>query len=93
MADVNELVLSKQLLRSATSIGASIVEALAGISKRDFIAKMAIASKESRESRYWLQLIDQAELVSIDVMKELNMVEELVKILTKIVKTSASNNG
>jgi four helix bundle protein len=49
-----EYILSKQLLRSATSIGANVEEATAGQSKRDFIAKMSIASKEARETRYWL---------------------------------------
>ena len=57
MIDQNEYVLSKQLLRSGTSIGANIEEATAGISKKDFIAKMSISSKEARETRYWLKLI------------------------------------
>ncbi len=48
----NEFVLSKQLLKSGTSIGANVEEALAGQSKKDFIAKMSIASKEARETRY-----------------------------------------
>ena len=51
----NEYVLSKQLLRSGTSIGANVEEALAGISKKDFIAKMSISSIEARETRYWLR--------------------------------------
>ena len=53
----NEYVLSKQFVRSATSIGANINEALAGISKKDFTAKMSIASKEARETDYWIQLL------------------------------------
>lgn len=52
-----EYILSKQLLRSGTSIGANINEAQAGQSKNDFIAKMAIASKEARESKYWIDLL------------------------------------
>ncbi|MBI4972631.1 MAG: four helix bundle protein, partial [Candidatus Omnitrophica bacterium] len=52
-----EFVISKQLLRSATSIGANIEEAIAGQSKKDFLHKMAIASKEARETRYWLRLL------------------------------------
>lgn len=52
-----EFVLSKQLLRSGTSIGANINEAQAGQSRADFVAKMCIASKESREARYWLELL------------------------------------
>lgn len=57
-----EFILSKQLLRSATSIGANVEEANAAQSKRDFIAKMSIASKEARETRYWLWLLDQSKL-------------------------------
>lgn len=52
----NEYVLSKQLLRSATSIGANVEEANAAQTKKDFIMKMSIASKEARETRYWLRL-------------------------------------
>ena len=55
--DKKEYTLSKQLLRSGTSIGANINEAQAGQSKKDFIAKMAIASKEARESKYWIRLL------------------------------------
>ncbi len=53
-----EFVLSKQLLRSGTSIGANVEEATAAISKRDFAYKMSISSKEARETRYWLRLLD-----------------------------------
>ena len=52
-----EYVISRQLLKSSTSIGANVEEALAGQTKRDFIAKMAISSKEARETRYWLRLL------------------------------------
>jgi len=52
----NEFVLSKQLLRSGTSIGANVEEALAGQSRADFLSKMSIASKEARESHYWLRV-------------------------------------
>ena len=55
--DKNEYVLSKQLLRSGTSIGANTNEAQAAQSKNDFIAKMVIASKEARESKYWIELL------------------------------------
>ena len=53
----NEFVLSKQLLRSGTSIGANVEEAQAGQSRADFISKMSIASKEARETCYWLRLL------------------------------------
>ena len=55
-----ESVMSKQLLRSATSIGANVEEAQAAQSKKDFVAKMAIASKEAREARYWLRLLERS---------------------------------
>jgi len=54
--DKKEYVLSKQLLRSGTSVGVNINEAQTGQSKKDFIAKVSIASKEARESRYWIKL-------------------------------------
>jgi four helix bundle protein len=84
----NEYVLSKQLLRSGTSIGANVEEALAGIPKKDFTAKMSISSKEARETKYWLRLIDRSNIVQIDVSKPLTEIESIINILTKIVKTS-----
>lgn len=86
-----EFVISKQLLKSGTSIGANIEEALAGQSKRDFITKMSISSKEARETKYWLRLLKQSELTSINVNDILIDVEELIKMLTAIVKTSQQN--
>jgi len=62
-----EFVLSKQMLRSGTSIGANIEEALAGQSRRDFLAKMSIASKEARETRYWLVLLQQSLLSGLEL--------------------------
>ncbi|MFA7447698.1 MAG: four helix bundle protein [Weeksellaceae bacterium] len=61
----NEYVLSKQVLRSGTSIGANVSEAMAAQSKKDFINKMSIASKEARETKYWLRLLDQSELTNL----------------------------
>lgn len=87
----NEYVLSKQLLRSGTSIGANVEEALAGISKKDFTAKMSISSKEARETKYWLRLIDRSNIVPIDVSKPLIEIESIINILTKIVETSQEN--
>lgn len=83
-----EFVLSKQLLRSGTSIGANIEEATAAQSKKDFIAKMSIASKEARETRYWLKLLDKSKLVDIGYQTYLTDIEQIINILTKIVKTS-----
>jgi len=87
----NESVLSKQLLRSGTSIGANVEEATAAQSKRDFLSKMSIASKEARETRYWLRLLNKSDLVSLDVSLELQQVEELIRILTSIVKTTSES--
>ncbi len=83
-----EFVLSKQLLRSGTSIGANAEEATAAISKKDFTAKMSIASKEARETRYWIRLLDKSKLVNIDLNTHLDDIEQLINILTAIVKTS-----
>lgn len=90
-----EYVLSKQLLRCGTSIGANINEAQAGQSKADFIAKMSIASKESREAKYWLELLcvtGYLDNTQPHVTSLLNQNEELIKILTSIVKTSQVNS-
>ena len=86
----NEYVLSKQLLRSGTSIGANVEEAQAAQSKKDFISKMAVASKEAREANYWLRLLDRSGYLSDFEKKEVIFSEilALVNILTKIVKTS-----
>jgi four helix bundle protein len=85
-------VLSKQLLRSGTSIGANVEEASAGQSKRDFITKMAIASKEARETRYWLRLLRDSQIVQMDFAIYLGNVESIIRILTKIVKTAQTRN-
>ena len=86
-----EYVLSKQLLRCGTSIGANINEAQAGQSKADFIAKMSIASKEARESKYWVDLLVKTDYLDINenhVQSLLSDIEEIIKLLTSIVKSS-----
>lgn len=88
LIEEKEFILSKQLLRSGTSIGANIEEAEAGISRKDFTAKMSIASKEARETKYWLRLLKHSDLTSISMGSYLQDVEELIRILTSIVKTS-----
>ena len=88
LCDQREYVLSKQLLRCGTSIGANVEEASAGQSRRDFVAKMSIASKEARETRYWLRLLQESQLVAVNVAYELGQVEELIRILTSIVKST-----
>jgi four helix bundle protein len=84
----NEVVLSKQLLASATSIGANIREASAASSRKDFIHKMAIASKEARETKYWLELIQTSEIVNYNLGELLDLNNELIKILNSIILTS-----
>jgi len=89
-----EYVLSKQLLRAGTSIGANVNEAQAGMSRKDFVAKMSIASKEARETKYWLNLLADSGYISKTDNKIKNLFEEIesiINILTKIVKTGASN--
>jgi four helix bundle protein len=88
MISNHEYVISKQLLRCSASVGANVEEANAGISKREFAMKMGIASKEARESKYWLRLLDKSQLVKGDYSKHLRSIEHMVNVLTKIVKTS-----
>lgn len=88
LVDKKEFILSKQLLRSATSVGANVEEATAAQTKKDFITKMSIASKEARETRYWLKLLDRSKLVDINYSSYLASIEHMINILTKIVKTS-----
>lgn len=84
-----EYVLSKQLLRSGTSIGANVEEAIAGQSRKDFLSKMAVASKEARETRYWLVLLQKSKLTNADLNPVIRNSEEIIRILTAIVKTTA----
>jgi four helix bundle protein len=89
-----EYVLSKQLLRSATSIGANVNEAQAAISKKDFISKISISSKEARETKYWLMLLKDSNYIDINKIKVKKLFEEIdsiIKILTSIVKTGQEN--
>ena len=86
-----EYILSKQLVRSGTSIGANVNEAQAGQSKKDFVAKMSIASKEARESKYWIDLLIKTEYLSLEdkhTQSLLSESDELVRLLTSIVKSS-----
>lgn len=93
MCGQQEYVISKQLLRSGTSVGANIQEAQAAISKRDFTSKMSISSKEAREARYWLLLSKYGKLTNLDFDNLIEKCEELIKILTSIVKTSQAKTN
>ena len=88
LRDQKHYEIASQLLRSGTSIGANIEEALAGQSRKDFFAKMCVASKEAREANYWLRLITDAEILEKNLSQKFIVdSEELIKILTSIVKT------
>jgi len=83
-----ERVLSKQLLRSGTSVGANVEEAIGGQSGKDFFAKLNIAYKEARESHYWLRLLhDTGYLTESQTQSLLADTEELQKIIGSILKT------
>ena len=84
----NEYVLSKQLLRSGTSIGANVEEAIGGQSDKDFFAKMTIAYKEARETHYWLRLLTDTSYLSNEESESLlSDIEEILKIIGSIQKT------
>jgi four helix bundle protein len=80
-----EYILSKQVLRSGTSIGANIEEAIGGQSKKDFTAKMYIAHKEARETKYWLELLRDGKILERSFADSIfNDCEEICKILASI---------
>ncbi|MBK6905375.1 MAG: four helix bundle protein [Saprospirales bacterium] len=91
LKNAKEYDIGRQILRSGTSIGANVSEALAAQSRRDFISKMAIASKESRETNYWLFLLKESRLTNYDLKPLLTDCDEILRILTAIVKTSQKN--
>ena len=87
-----EYVLSKQMLRSGTSIGANLAEADYGISKKDFLAKVYIALKECSETIYWLDLLFETNYISKKEYESINSdAIELLKMLTSIAKTTSNN--
>lgn len=86
-----EFVLSKQLLKSGTSVGAMIREAEHSESKADFIHKMAIAQKEINETLYWLELMQATEYISKQEFESINVdAIEIIKMLTSSIKTAKS---
>ena len=92
-SEKKEYILSKQLLRSGTSIGANVKEAIRGQSKADFIAKMSIALKEASESEYWLELLHETDYLDDKQYESIyNDCQEIIKLLTSIIK-SAKNNS
>ena len=86
MKDGAALILGKQYLRSATSVGANIAEALSAESAADFIHKYSIAQKEARESQYWLALLERSEILSSTGLSDIKQeTDELIAILTTII--------
>ncbi|MGB0347691.1 MAG: four helix bundle protein [Balneolaceae bacterium] len=92
LVDQREFVISKQLLRSGTSIGANIEEAIAAQSRKDFIHKLSISNKEARETKYWLRLLKKSTLTYIDVTNQLDEIQQIINILTSIIKTTKENS-
>lgn len=87
--DKKEYVLSKQILRSGTSIGANVEEAIGGITKKDFINKMFNAYKEARETNYWINLLRDSEILESNIaVSLLKDCDAIIKILGKIISTS-----
>ena len=92
VAEQREFVLSKQLLRSGTSIGANIEEALAASSTADFINKLNVAAKEARETSYWLRLLHDNDFLPTPAFNSVHSHNlELLKIISSILLTTKSN--
>lgn len=89
LAANKEFIISKQLLRSSTSIGANIEEAQAAQSRRDFLSKISIAAKEARETHYWLRLLNESKIMNIDVRSYISKIISIGKVLTNIIKTTS----
>jgi four helix bundle protein len=84
-----EYELAKQVLRSGTSVAANIEEAVGGYSRKDFYARLGIAYKEARETRFWLRLLNSTELLEQKLFESLeNDCNELIKLLIAILKTN-----
>lgn len=94
ISEKKEFVLSKQILKSGTSIGANIEESIGGQSKKDFISKISISYKEARETIYWLKLLQATDYLSEqEATSLLYDAEELCKIIGKIQTTIKSRNS
>ncbi len=93
-SDKKEFVLSKQLLRSGTSIGANINESQEAQSKADFVSKLSISLKEARESKYWIELLKETKYLNNKESEDiLNDLIEIIKLLVSIIKTTKENNA
>lgn len=89
LKDNNEYILSKQVLRSGTSIGANIEESQGAQSRKDFISKLSISYKEARETHYWLRLLKDSGIAEDKITQSMiGDCEELIKMLTSILNSS-----
>jgi four helix bundle protein len=89
VGEKKEFIISKQIFRSGTSIGANVSESRNAQSKEDFINKLNIALKEADETAYWLRILKRTEFISQDQFSSLNEdVQELISILVSIIKTT-----
>jgi len=85
----HDTVIGKQLMRSGTSIGANVKEAIRGVSKADFTAKMSISLKEASESEFWIEILRDTSYITPDQAESLlEDCRELIKLLMTIIKTS-----
>ena len=91
-ADKKEYTLSKQLLRSGTSVGAMFTEAEHAQTKKDFLHKMAIAQKEINETIYWLNLLKESDYLSTEQHESISMdAVEIIRLITSILKSTKKN--
>ena len=91
LTENKEFIISKQLLKSGTSVWANLIESNSWESKRDFLHKISISLKEAQETSYRLQLLERSKLVNIDYKEYIDSINEIIAILTKIIKTTKSN--
>lgn len=89
--DKKEFIIAKQVLRSGTSIGAMVEEANQAESKADFIHKLSIANKEANETRYWLRLLRDSDVIGKEDVSLQHDCEEVIRLLTAIIKSTKAN--
>ncbi|MDH3709120.1 MAG: four helix bundle protein [Cyclobacteriaceae bacterium] len=88
----NEFVLAKQILKSGTSVGANVEEAIGGQSNKDFLMKITIAYKEARETAFWLKLLEASHYLNREQLEEAHKIcDEVLRILGTIQKTTKAN--
>jgi four helix bundle protein len=93
-SDQKEFVISSQLLRSGTSVGANVREALNGMSTRDFVFKLTVAQKECDETLYWPELLEATDQISSTQFEKLHLeAAKLLKIIRSIILTTKTKSG